>query len=337
VFTNDVKAGYHAELLKEVCGHTWEWEPQTLYFGGGTPSLMPVGLLEALTSAIPGKPWSEATLECAPGTLTVQALDAWLACGINRVSLGVQSFVDTELRQVGRKHTADTVAKDLALLRAAGIDNLNIDLIAGLPGQTADSWAYTLAYVEKLAPPHVSVYIFEVDDESRLGNEIIRGGARYGAKCLPDEDLTAQLYENAVHRLAAMGLLRYEISNFARSGFESRHNMKYWQLEPYVGFGLDAHSFNGRERWSNPDSLSQYLSGSRAVSRVDTDPGEERFFVGLRLENGIEPTKEDWTRFDEHIRRWTDVGMLHREGSRLRLTPAAFLLSNEIMQDFVNV
>jgi oxygen-independent coproporphyrinogen-3 oxidase len=244
--------------------------------------------------------------------------------------------VETELRQVGRRHTPDTVSEDIALLNEAGIHNVNVDLIAGLPGQTAESWAYTLGYVEKLAPPHVSVYIFEVDEDSRLGNEVIRGGERYGASSRPDEDVTAQLYETAVDRLAAMGLRRYEISNLARPGFESRHNMKYWRLEPYVGFGLDAHSFNGRERWSNPDSLPEYLSGSHPPPRVVTDLCEERFFVGLRLADGIEPAEEDWRRFAGPIRRWTELGMIERTGPRLRLAPAAFLLSNEILQDFVN-
>ena len=142
------------------------------------------------------------------------------------------------------------------------------------------------------------------------------------------------MYEAAVDRLAALGILRYEISNFARSGFESRHNLKYWQLEPYIGFGLDAHSFDGHQRWSNPDTMAGYLAHERA-ERCATDRGEERFFVGLRLMRGIEPDVEEWLRFARPIEKWLDAGMLEQDGSRLRLSPRGVLLSNEIFQDFI--
>jgi oxygen-independent coproporphyrinogen-3 oxidase len=287
--------------------------------------------------AIPQGHITETTLECAPGTVTREAAEQWRDCGINRLSLGVQSFVTEELRQTGRRHTAQTVERDVQLLREIGLSNINIDLIAGLPHQTASSWEFSLDWIERLAPPHVSVYIFEVDEDSRLGKELLLGGVRYGAAAVPNEDLVAELYERAVTRLAGLGLKRYEISNFARDGHRSRHNLKYWQLEPYIGFGLDAHSFDGRSRWSNPDTLEHYTSETEPGALATPDPSEEHFYVGLRLMDGIEPSPAEWSRFAQPIEKWTQAGMLERDGTRLRLTDRGVLLSNEIFQEFVNV
>jgi oxygen-independent coproporphyrinogen-3 oxidase len=337
VFSAKVRDRYHAALLQEIQGHTWQWAPETLYFGGGTPSLMLPGLLKQIVDRIPSKRLGEVTLECAPGTLTQDAVRFWHNVGINRISLGVQSFVAAELHQTGRRHTAETVQHDLDLLREQCISNINVDLIAGLPGQTSQSWETSLDWIERLAPPHVSIYIFETDEDSRLGKELLLGGDKYGAAEMPPDDRIAEFYERAVERLDQLGIRRYEISNFALEGFESRHNLKYWQLEPYVGFGVDAHSFDGATRWSNPDSLAGYLDDDKHISEVTTtDQGEEHFFVGLRLMNGIEPTPSEWTRFAEPIERWTRAGMLERDGTRLRLSIAGVLLSNEIFQEFVN-
>jgi oxygen-independent coproporphyrinogen-3 oxidase len=329
-------AGYCERLTQEIRVHDWAWQPETVYFGGGTPSLMAPDLLARLLSLIPRQKVTEATLECAPGTITPERLRAWVDCGIDRLSLGVQSFVSTELRQTGRRHTAEAVARDIAALRAAGITNINVDLIAGLPGQTRASWDESLDWIERLAPPHVSVYIFEIDEDSRLGKEALLGGVRYGADLLPCDDLTAELYERAVTRLAAFGIHRYEISNFARPGLESRHNLKYWLLEPYIGFGLDAHSFDGRVRWSNPDTLGAYCAnGSSERVFTPTDHDEEQFFVGLRLTRGIEPTAAQWAKFAVPIEKWHSAGMLEREGNRLRLSEQGILVSNEIFQEFL--
>lgn len=336
VGSSESRAQYEQALLKEIRSHDWRWSPETLYFGGGTPSLMAVELLEEMMAAIPGGALREVTFECAPGTFTRETAEAWRRSGVNRVSLGVQSFVARELRQTGRRHTAETVMRDIEMLRDVGLGNINIDLIAGLPEQTRESWDESLDWIERLAPPHVSVYIFEVDEDSRLGKELLLGGVRYGAAKAPSEELTAGLYERAVEWMAALGIERYEISNFAKAGWRSRHNLKYWQLEPYVGFGLDAHSFDGRERWSNPDELEAYLWRPNERPSTPTDQGEEHFFVGLRLMDGIEPTPAEWSRFAEPIERWVDAGMLERRGERLRLTSRAVLLSNEIFQEFVN-
>jgi oxygen-independent coproporphyrinogen-3 oxidase len=328
-------AEYSARLLDEVRDHKWASFPETVYFGGGTPSLMDPLLFSSLLSAIPRQKCTEVTLECAPGTITRDRLHLWNREGINRISLGVQSFVASELRQTGRRHTAEIVASDIGALRSVGISNVNVDLIAGLPGQTLASWNESLVWIERLAPPHVSIYIFEIDEDSRLGKEALLGGIRYGAELLPPDDLTAELYERAAERLAAMGIPRYEISNFARPGFESRHNLKYWQLEPYIGFGLDAHSFDGCVRWSNPDSLDEYLARP-AHELTETNRDEEQFFVGLRLSRGIQPTPAQWLHYQQPIDKWRALGMLERDGDRLRLSARGILVSNEILQDFIH-
>jgi len=336
VFSAETRERYHRTLREEIRVHAWDWAPETVYFGGGTPSLMPVEFLRELMNAVPQERLMEATLECAPGTITQENAVAWKMAGIDRVSLGVQSFVTAELRQTGRRHTAETVCRDIELLRNAGIANLNLDLIAGLPAQTADSFAESLDWIGRLQPPHVSVYLFEVDEDSRLGREVLLGGVRYGASCVPSDDLMAELYEMAVQRLAAAGIERYEISNFARAGFESRHNLKYWLLEPYVGFGLDAHSFDGSRRWSNPDTFEGYFAPSRLREVLASDPSEEHFFVGLRLLRGIEPTPEEWARFASPISKHLRSGMLQCSGERLRLSDRGILLSNEVFQEFIN-
>ena len=181
-------------------------------------------------------------MECAPGTLTSDILQALQRCGVNRVSLGVQSFVDQEAVSVGRIHKAATVQDDIARLRAAGISNINVDLIAGLPHQTHESWDYSVQQAIASGVPHVSVYMLEVDEDSRLGREVLAGGTKYHAHFVPDDDLTADLYLEACEKLNASGIAQYEISNFARPGLESTHNLKYWTRQPYMGFGVDAHS-----------------------------------------------------------------------------------------------
>ncbi|MGH9661007.1 MAG: coproporphyrinogen-III oxidase family protein, partial [Bryobacteraceae bacterium] len=220
VFPRSLVDAYLDALVAEIERRPPEWIPETLYLGGGTPSSMDTGWLARILDRLAGRPWPEATLEAAPGTITAEKARAWRDVGINRISLGVQSFVAGELARTGRRHTAETVDADVARLRAAGIKNFNIDLIAGLPGQSDASWRESLDWVERLEAPHVSVYMLEVDDDSRLGREILRGGERYGAGSIPGEDLTAELYETAVERLARLGLRRYEISNFARPGRE---------------------------------------------------------------------------------------------------------------------
>lgn len=333
---------YLAAMRTEIHSHLWQWTPDTIFLGGGTPSLVPPDALADLLTAVPGAPWKEATMEAAPGSFSIEAIRRWRKAGINRVSLGAQSFVPLEIARTGRKHLPETIANDVAALRAEGIHSFNIDLIAGLAGQTLDSFKHSLDWVEKLEAPHVSVYMFEVDEDSRLGLEILQGGSRYGAGGVPTADAVAGYYEFAVERLQQMGIPRYEISNFARPGLESLHNLKYWHLDPYIGFGADAHSLDQGRRWQNVESVALYLdrleNGKSPVAESTAAiPGEERFFVGLRLSEGVEPTPAEWLQFQKQFDRFLDAGLLERQGSRLRLTSQGVLLSNEVFEEFVNV
>ena len=336
VFPAKLEQDYLAALCSEIAAFDFAWQPETVYLGGGTPSrLQPADLRRSL-HGIPGRPWREATMEAAPGGLTAELAAAWVAADLNRVSLGVQSFIPRELARTGRKHTAEIVAHEIDMLRAASLTNINVDLIAGLPGQTAASWRESLGWIEKLEVPHVSVYMLEVDGDSRLGNEVLLNGKRYGAPDVPSDDLTAELYETAVIELARLGIHRYEISNFARTGFESQHNLKYWRLEPYIGFGADAHSFDGTERFQNVESAAEYVAAKSP--RLCSEPAnsvEERFFVGLRLTNGIQPEPSEWMRYQAPIQRFLNEGLLEKAGEKLRLTNRGVLLSNEVFAEFI--
>ncbi|MFM2124764.1 MAG: hypothetical protein RL328_1215 [Acidobacteriota bacterium] len=322
---------YIAALTREIESTTWPFTPETVYFGGGTPSNIAPADLADLMRLIPGAPFAEATLEAAPGNITPELAQAWAAAGINRVSLGVQSFIKAELARTGRKHTAEIVQREIATLRDAGLTNFNIDLIAGLPGQTPASWSESLDWIDRLEAPHVSIYMLEIDEDSRLGAEVIAFGQRYGAPDIPTDDQIADLYETAVERLTAIGIPRYEISNFARPGFESVHNTKYWTREPYLGFGADAHGFDGRDRSQNTERAEDYIVNP-APERTPADPRGERFFLGLRLMRGIEPPFEPFT---SKIRKLIADGLLELVDNRLRLTPRGVLLSNEVFSEFV--
>jgi oxygen-independent coproporphyrinogen-3 oxidase len=336
----DLEPRYVGALRAELASVQWPWVPETVYLGGGTPSRMDPRDLSDLLALIPGRPWQEATIEVAPGSISRAKAEAWVkawpGAGINRVSLGVQSFIQRELARTGRTHTAEIVAAEIATLRETGLSNFNIDLIAGLPGQTLDSWNASLDWIARLEPPHVSVYMLEVDEDSRLGAEALALGKRYGAGEIPADDAIADFYEIAVERLASLGIPRYEISNFARAGFESRHNLKYWRREPYWGFGADAHSFDGRLRWQNVESATEYVERcergqSAVIHRTAADPGE-RFFLGLRLSEGVDA---DWSSFAPAVEEFARQGLLEIDGKRLRLTPRGVLLSNEVFAEFI--
>ena len=293
---------------------------------------------------------AEITVECAPGTLTPAVLTAFQRCGMNRVSLGVQSFVDREAAAVGRQHKRAVVLEDIARLRASGIENINIDLIAGLPHQTTESWAFSVAEAVAIGAPHVSVYMLEVDDDSRLGGELMAGGSKYHAHFVPNDELTADFYETACQRLNAAGVCQYEISNFARPGMESRHNLKYWTRQPYLGFGVDAHSMlpgSGKEgpvRFSTPDSLEEYVASAplKRIPVSKTAALEETFFLGLRLTKGVDlknvvadfgQSKVD--RLKRTISEFVDLGLLECEDDVIRLTGRGRLLSNEVFERFI--
>jgi oxygen-independent coproporphyrinogen-3 oxidase len=332
-----------------------EHEVDSIYLGGGTPTVLEPGQLARIFDSVRAgfsvSPEAEVTVECAPGTLTPSVVDGLLRCGVNRVSLGVQSFVDAEAAAVGRLHKRATVLEDIERLRAAGITNINVDLIAGLPHQTAEGWDLSVAEAIACGTPHVSVYMLEVDEDSRLGREVMAGGTRYHAHFVPDEDATADFYVAGCERLEAAGIAQYEISNFARAGFESRHNLKYWTREPYLGFGVDAHSMLASVtadvdavRFATADSLDRCVAGA-PLQRTAVSRGaamEESFFLGLRLVRGVS-LRELSARFGDEavenvraaIAESVKDGLLLLDGDRIRLTSRGRLLSNEVFQRFV--
>ena len=334
----------------------------SIYFGGGTPSLLSPEqfgqIFKALRSEYNLAGDAEITLECAPGQLADESLGELLRQGMNRISFGVQSFVDRESAAVGRLHTAQQCEDELARVRAAGIRDINLDLIAGLPHQTAESGRYSLERAIASGVPHVSVYLLEVDDESRLGREMLEQGTRYGAAAVPSEDEAAEFYEYACASLCGADVQQYEISNFARPGHRSRHNLKYWQREPYMGFGLDAHSMlqagSNNLRFANTSDLDEYLAdgeaetpfaqlkSSKAVAAEIDIVGpeaafEETLFLGLRLNDGIEldSLREQ---FGDVLLRNTmpalvevcDAGLLELSFDRARLTARGRVVSNEV-------
>jgi oxygen-independent coproporphyrinogen III oxidase len=359
----------------------------SIYLGGGTPSILDAAQLLRIFAAVRDEfavtPDAEITVECAPGTLTPVLIETLLQCGVNRVSLGVQSFVDREAQSVGRLHKRSTVLEEIGRLREAGLRNINIDLIAGLPHQTMESWAFSVSETIATGVPHASVYMLEVDDDSRLGRELIAGGARYHAHFVPDDDATADFYQQACETLADAGIAQYEISNFARSpaspcdgelqSNKSRHNLKYWTRQPYLGFGVDAHSMlvadlhkgdlykddrnqeahhetdrHQAVRFAAPDSLDAYMNRApHSVTPVSAQAAiEESFFLGLRLNRGIdleqlrkefnaEFSLETVALWESAIQESVHEGLLEQQATTLYLTGRGRLLSNEVFARFL--
>ena len=359
----DAKAwatGLGAELPRRV---------DTVYMGGGTPTLLEADLLTRLFVVMRAEfdldADAEITMECAPGQLADTTLEAMASAGVNRVSLGVQSFVDAEAHSSGRLHSRASIEADLRRLRAAGITNLNVDLIAGLAGQTEGSWEESLDAMVEADMPHASVYMLEVDEDSRLGREVLKGGLRYHAARVPGDDAIARMYERAIERLGGAGLHQYEISNFARPGFESRHNLRYWQRRPYLGVGLDASSMlrsdptlaaktETQQGWGSrgsalrtttTDDLKAYLAGPRALETEWLDAArqhEEAWFLGLRMNAGVDVDalkrefgQEMVAPATETARRLVQDGLLVFDDERVRLTARGRLISNDVFQEFL--
>jgi oxygen-independent coproporphyrinogen-3 oxidase len=283
---------------------------------------------------------------------------ALAAAGVNRVSLGVQSFIDAEAHASGRLHDRAVVTADLSRLRSAGIANLNVDLIAGLAGQTFPSWQESLDALINSGVPHASVYMLEVDEDSRLGLELLRGGERYRAALVPVDDVIARMYESAIEHLHAAGLPQYEISNFSRPGFASRHNLRYWQRRPYLGLGLDASSAlpaadpSGRSairqsvlRTTTTDDLREYLAGpsiAESAWQSAERQHEEAWFLGLRLNTGVDVTalEREFGRTMiapalETVDRLVEDGLLGFDDARVRLTARGQLIANEVFEQFL--
>jgi oxygen-independent coproporphyrinogen-3 oxidase len=320
----------------------------TVYLGGGTPSLLAPVQMQAIFAALQRsfdlKADAEITMEAAPGQISDEALSEAMQLGVNRVSLGVQSFVDRESAAVGRTHTGASCLAEIARLRAAGISNVGVDLIAGLPYQTPQSWRESLQIAAGAGLTHLSIYMLEVDEDSRLGLEVLAGGVRYHAHGVPSDEVSAALYEQACEFLAGTEFQQYEISNFACAGRQSRHNRKYWERGPYFGFGLDAHSMlatdDGAVRFANPDELRDYAEDAwgGSVVRVGEDEAfEESVFLGLRLNEGVDVAalRQQFgharvSACEPDVRDMVEGGLMKSDYGRWRLTLPGRMVSSEV-------
>jgi oxygen-independent coproporphyrinogen-3 oxidase len=321
----------------------------TLYFGGGTPSLMAIPRLARLVERARDRfrlpPGAEVTLEANPRDLEPAAYGELLALGVNRLSLGAQSFDGGVLRAMGRHHVVADSARAVDRARAAGFANVSIDVILGWPGESHERWRAGLDALLELEPDHVSLYVLEVEGRNLLAHRRLQGTLD-----LPDDDLVAELYRETVDHLGARGLERYEISNFARPGRASRHNLKYWSEAPFVGFGMSAHSFRGRRRWWNEDRYATYCravekghgaaAGERTLS--DLELAQEALMTGLRRAGGVDLSAfRRRHRFDP-MQRWKgplaeveEAGLVEVVSAHLRLTERGLLVSNEVFRIFV--
>jgi oxygen-independent coproporphyrinogen-3 oxidase len=310
-------------------------------------------MLEACREAFDVAPGAEITTEANPGTVDRERFAALRALGVDRLSMGVQSFDDAELRWLGRIHNAVEAECSFEAARTAGFDNINLDFMFGLPDQQPETWVRTLARALALDPQHLSLYSLIVEDGTPLADWV-----RRGAVAEPDDDLAADLYTCAMEALAEAGFDQYEISNWARAGRECRHNLVYWRNEPYLGFGAGAHSFDfspdaleGGRRWWNVRSVPAYIKRMR--SGPEAHEGEEiitpplamgeTMMVGLRLVR--EGVKDDRFRtrfglgltevFGETIERLVTDGLLERMAEGVRLTPRGRLLGNQVFAAFL--
>lgn len=323
----------------------------TIYFGGGTPSLLTPAQMGRILNAVGNRfqvlAGAEVTIELNPGdggtgpAARLKTLRDFRRLGINRASFGAQTFDNRELKQLGRTHSADDITSTFQRLREAGFENINFDLIAGLPGQTLRGWQRNLKAALRLRPEHLSLYLLDVHEGTPLADQIKRG-----LRPKPDDDLAAEMYRMMIDALSAAGYQHYEISNFCRPGLESRHNTKYWSGDPYYGFGCSAHSFDGaRRRWANERDITRYVElverdRSPVVERTvlnEDDARSESIFLGLRLMHGL--NLEDYrARFGTDLRdeyeadlaRLRDAGLIEIDEGLLRLTKRGALLSNEV-------
>ena len=361
VVSRDRYQPYANAICREIAGSPEARQPSadTVYFGGGTPSLLdPAALAKIITTlrATYSFETPEITLEADPETISPEKANSWLAAGFNRISLGVQSFNDRELQATGRMHRRADIARATEILRAAGFDNISMDLIIGLPHQTRESWEQSVSELLDLRPEHISIYMLEVDEGSHLGKESLAGGTRYSAAAIPPDDTQAEFYDSACARLATAGYDHYEISNWALPGRCSRHNLKYWQREPYLGLGAGAHSFDGKTRWANVHDSAKYvamieqgISPREQIEPVAPEQAlEEEFFLGLRRLEGIDlaqiernyaangnSTSARLAKIHAQIDSLRAQRLLELEGSRLRLSPKHLTISSSILAELL--
>ena len=338
---------YVRALCDEIPGSTGGGATvDTIYFGGGTPSLLTPEQVEDVLRAVEGwfevEPTPEITMEMNPATVTAETLAGYRSLGVNRASFGVQTFNDRDLKLLARGHNADDARKTFELLRDAGFDNISFDLIIGLPGQTIEDWERNLDEALKMDPEHLSLYLLEIHEGTPLAEQV-----RSGRRPKPDEELAAEMYELMQERVGSAGFNQYEISNFAKPGFESLHNTKYWRLDPVYGYGVSAHSFDGYQRFANERDTAKYVQrieelGVAEVSREQIDAASEYVFLGLRMTDGVD-LQDHQKRFGAdllekyraELEALSNVGLVEIESGRLRLTRKGMLFSNEVFASFV--
>jgi len=323
----------------------------TIFFGGGTPSLLDPAEVDRLITACRESfdlaPDSEITLEANPESATAATLDGYRAAGVNRLSFGVQSFRDEELKRLGRLHSAAGARDAIRRARSAGFDNLSLDLMLWLPGQRPADWLESVDALIDAGPEHASLYLLEIYPNAPIKDEM----ARSGSSVAPDDD-AAEMYLDGLARLDRAGFEQYEISNVSRpKSRRARHNLKYWQEGQWLGFGCGAHSTYGGERWRTISSTTDYVgriaegAGVRADRRTlgAEERLEEALFMGLRLADGLDlpslrqrHSVDIWTRYGRDLERYVSAGLLiHEPGQRLALTRAGMLLANDVMAVFI--
>jgi oxygen-independent coproporphyrinogen III oxidase len=364
VFPESLQHPYVAAVCREIHEHAALYAAQnlgtpaadgellsvdTVYVGGGTPSLLPAASLAQIMDALRGSfrcVLEEVTLEVDPETVSPEKARAWRFSGFNRISLGAQSFQDAELKITGRRHRRDDIYTSVATLRAAGFSLLSLDLILGLPLQTRESFDDSVQRLLALRPEHISIYMLEVDEASRLGREVIAGGGRCGAASVPSDDAIADSFDAASAQLAAAGYEHYEISNWALPGCRARHNSKYWRRAPYLGFGAGAHSFNRVERWANAHDPAAY-SAALAAGRLPIEQRycitreqalEEEIFLGLRMLDGIDLPRieaEYGVNFRARLPRVLEARAVEFDGLTLRLVPSRLAVSSEVIGELL--
>ena len=338
---------YVDALCEEMPGATGSTiSVDTIYFGGGTPSLLSAKQVERILRSIEAEfdisGNAEITMEMNPATVNPQTLAGYRSLGINRASFGVQTFNDRDLKLLSRGHDANDARSTFRMLRDTGFDNVSFDLIAGLPGQTLEDWMSNLEKAIAMAPEHLSLYLLEIHEGTPLAEQI-----RSGRRPMPDDELSAEMYELMLDRLAESGYQQYEISNFSRPGFESRHNTKYWRLDPVYGFGVSAHSFDGFQRYANERDTAAYVKrieefAGAEVMRERIDAASEFLFLGLRLTAGVR-VSEYHRRFGiniiekyaDEIVRLKDAELIEFADDWIRLTRKGKLFSNEVFAAFV--
>lgn len=349
LFDPALKDRYVPALAREVAASGRGEPADTIYFGGGTPSLLEPGeirgLIRACRDAFAVSADAEITLETNPETVTGERLELFRAAGVNRISFGVQSFRDTELRRLGRLHSADRARQAFDGARRAGFDNVSLDLMMWLPQQSPADWRESVERLIELSPDHASLYILELYPNAPLKEEMARGGWSLA----PDDD-AAEMYLWSMDRLEQASYRQYEISNVARPGMESRHNLKYWEDGEWLGFGCGAHSTRNSARWKNVSATLEYVDRVEAGASLiaerrsleSSERLEEALFTGLRLASGVDIVSvgraygvDVWGRFGDRLQPYVDAGLLRTEGPRLRLTREGMLVANEIMAVFV--